>query len=70
MKKIVFILLMLVSSFVFSIESNETIIKLINDVEKNPTSESSLEKYKNRIYKFEKNNRFAFIDLIKRLLNQ
>ncbi|MBP9478347.1 MAG: hypothetical protein KBF12_06970 [Sebaldella sp.] len=60
MKKIVFILLMLVSSFVFSIESNETIIKLINDVEKNPTSESSLEKYK-KIIEFSEGTKEAFV---------
>jgi len=39
-------------------------------LKQSPSDKGGLEKYKKRIYKFEKNNRFAFIDLIKRLLNQ
>lgn len=60
MKKIIFILLMLTSSFIFSIESRDTIIKLINDVEKNPTAESSLEKYK-KIIEFSEGTKEAFV---------
>ena len=39
-------------------------------LKQSPSDKGGLEKSKKRIYKFEKNNRFAFIDLIKRLLNQ
>ena len=45
MKKTLLFLLFSISVLLFSAESNQSILKLIKDVEKNPVSESSIPKY-------------------------
>ena len=45
MKKILLFLLFSISVLLFSAESNQSILKLIKDVEKNPIAESSIPKY-------------------------
>ena len=60
MKKIIFILMLLTSCFVFTAESGDTVLKLINDVEKSPTADSSLEKYK-RIIKYAEETKEEFV---------
>ena len=45
MKKILLFLILSVSMLSFGTESNQAVLKLIKDVEKNPAAESSIPKY-------------------------